>query len=342
MLFSYSNVLIFCPEVPSGGPEALHQLAYMIRQHGGSAQMVYTGPKSNAYIDGDTLHCTLSPETTIQRHFSAYMPIVAENAKLDDKTLLIYPEVMTRQAKEWPVAQFGTHRAVWWLSVDSAFHCNESFCEEEYRSEYFKNSSLIHLYQSAHAREFLKANGAQNYYPLFDFTDRDFVFQSQIKSGFSEIEARRKTICFFPRKGGPLAELFVKSFDWEAIGVEFLPIQDMTKIQVRDALFRSKIYIDFGFHPGKDRVPREAAIAGSLILLMAVGAAKQFEDHPLDRYYLFNEQEVASGDLQKKVLDMIENCKKHYEKQRIYRQSVLWEHEQFSMQVRSLFFSGAR
>ena len=58
--------------------------------------------------------------------------------------------------------------------------------------------------------------------------------------------------------------------------VDFVPIRDMNKAQVRDALFGARLYIDFGHHPGKDRVPREAAVAGAVVLLREAGAAKAF------------------------------------------------------------------
>jgi hypothetical protein len=342
MSCAYSKVLTFCPEHLTGGPEALHQLAYMIRRQGGSSGMVYTGPKSHAYFDHDRLICVFSPESTVEQYFAAYSPEVARETQLDDGTLLVYPEIMTRQAQEWPGKEFGVRRAVWWLSVASAFHCNDEFENAAYREHYFADPSIMHFYQSAHAREFLRANKALNFYPLFDFTDQDFVHQSQVVSDFAPIDARDNAICFFPRKGGPLASLFAQSADWESLGVKFVPIQDMSKAEVRHTLFRAKLYIDFGPHPGKDRTPREAAIAGAIVLLLGAGAARQFEDHPLDPYYVFDEPDIVSGQLRDKVLHVLADCRRHYENQRIYRQSILLEREQFAHQVRRWFFTGPR
>ena len=36
----FGDVLIFCPEAKTGGPEAMHQLGCQIARHGGSARMV--------------------------------------------------------------------------------------------------------------------------------------------------------------------------------------------------------------------------------------------------------------------------------------------------------------
>ena len=340
MACAYSQVLIFCPEARTGGPEALHQLAYIIRQNGGTAKLVYTGPGSYMAFNEDRVVCVPGPESSLQRYFSAYAPVVPEQSRIDDKTLLVYPEIMALKPLDWPGKEFGARRAVWWLSVASAFHSNKEMADDSFRDKYFKDESIIHFYQSAHSREFLRANNAANFHPLFDFTDQDFIHQSQISSDFIPAESRDSIITFFPRKGGHLAGQFAKSADWANLGVKFTPIENMSKNEVRQTLFKTRIYIDFGQHPGKDRVPREAAIAGAIILLLRAGASKQFEDHPLDPKYIFNEEEIASGQLRDKVLDVIENSQEHYENQRIYRQKILLEREEFSHQVRSLFFEG--
>lgn len=44
--------------------------------------------------------------------------------------------------------------------------------------------------------------------------------------------------------------------------LNFKPIINMTRDEVIRELQRAKVYIDFGNHPGKDRIPREAAILG--------------------------------------------------------------------------------
>ena len=50
------------------------------------------------------------------------------------------------------------------------------------------------------------------------------------------------------------------------------------KNQVQDVLSRSKYFIDFGHHPGKDRIPREAAIANCIPIVRCEGAARYMED----------------------------------------------------------------
>lgn len=59
----------------------------------------------------------------------------------------------------------------------------------------------------------------------------------------------------------------------------------------RDAfcMSKSKVYIDFGNHPGKDRIPREAAISGCIVITGKRGAAAFAEDVCIPETYKFDE-----------------------------------------------------
>jgi hypothetical protein len=161
-----------------------------------------------------------------------------------------------------------------------------------------------------------------------------------IESENPPISDRPGTICYFPNKGAELASHFIKGCDTLTRQADFLPIHGMTKAQVRDALFGSRMYIDFGSHPGKDRVPREAAIAGAVVLLHAAGAARFFPDHPLPAEYLFTEEDVATGRLHQKVTAIFDDITTHFGRQLTYRDTILREQERFDLEVRSFFFRG--
>jgi hypothetical protein len=119
-----------------------------------------------------------------------------------------------------------------------------------------------------------------------------------------------------------------------------VPIRGMTKPQVRETLFAARIYLDFGGHPGKDRVPREAAIAGAIVLLHAAGAARHFTDHPLPPQYLFTDDDVTAGRLRDKVDAILDDPAAHFAAQRLYREAIRLERERFDLEVRSFFFTG--
>ena len=329
----FREVLIFCPEYAGGGSEALHQLGYHITRNGGTAYMVYYTPFSTLELDGDVLRCHAGQVPT---YYPQYQPQILQETKLRADTLVVFPEVLTH----WAAIPTLYQRAVWWLSVDNGMAFNTEMLKVDYRERFFEDSDLVHLHQCDYARTFLQSNRAATYFPLSDYTDQDFVNRSLISSNNPRISDRSNTICYFPNKGAQLAATFIEQKSALSQPVNFLPICEMTKAQVRDALFDARLYIDFGHHPGKDRVPREAAIAGAVVLLHAAGAARHFSDHPLRPDYFFTKDDVMTGRLLEKVSRILENIEMHFDAQRSYRDAILHEREKFDFEVRSYFFTG--
>ena len=333
----FEDILIFCPEYLNGGCEALHQLGLQIARHGGSAQMAYYGPYSGLELDGDVLRCHLAA-SPIPRYFARYEPRALSEARLGPDTLLVFPEVLSTLAA---TRDDRYQRALWWLSVANAVEQNRALLDASYRRSVFADSGLLHFHQSDYARAFLQANAATRYHALSDYTDPDFIHRSLNAAETTPISERGNTICFFPNKGAELAARFIDGRNALRQDVEFLPIRGMSKAQVRDALFGARLYLDFGNHPGKDRVPREAAIAGAVVMLHAVGAALCFPDHPLPAEYRFTEDDIATGDLHRKVAAIFDQPEAHFAAQRMYREAILHEQERFDLEVRSCFFSGS-
>lgn len=70
----FDEVLLLCPEAETGGPEAIHQLAYAINQLGDEAELAYLGSKSKvAFVDGG-LQCTPDPGLRLPQIYAAYKP----------------------------------------------------------------------------------------------------------------------------------------------------------------------------------------------------------------------------------------------------------------------------
>ena len=231
-------------------------------------------------------------------------------------------------------------RSLWWLSIDNALP-NLEMMEATVRNDLFADASLVHFYQSDYARAFLHSKGVARYYPLSDYIDQAFLDRGRNMSEAVPMRDRGRRVCFFPNKGGALAGRFIEQQRGPAQRMVLVPIHGMTKPQVRDTLFNANIYIDFGHHPGKDRMPREAAAAGAVVLLHAAGAAKCFLDHPLSPEYLFTEDDVASGGLHRKIQAILDDPAPHVAAQNYYRNAVAMEPERFDLEVRSFFFTSA-
>jgi hypothetical protein len=62
---------------------------------------------------------------------------------------------------------------------------------------------------------------------------------------------------------------------------KWIALENLTTIEMKKLIGKSKIYVDFGNHPGKDRIPREAAInAGSAnnSIDLSINDEYKFED----------------------------------------------------------------
>ena len=67
--------------------------------------------------------------------------------------------------------------------------------------------------------------------------------------------------------------------------VEFRAIEGMNYEQVCEALAESSLYVELGHLPGRDRLPREAALVGTPTVMLARGAGFCWQDFPIGEKY---------------------------------------------------------
>jgi hypothetical protein len=321
---AYSRVILMSPvDAITGGPEALHQLAFSIRQQGGEAGMAYYAKDKG--IDFSQTH--VRPQTVEGKALEAYRryePQPYQDIELTASDLLVFPEVMASFA----TMDFACPKAIWWLAVDNALSANPALRYPRMPHRVFEDRDITHFYQSAYARQFLLERGAKKLVPLADYTGIDEVIQ-----WVPEPLERTVDVALFPNKGAELAQAFVAS----APELSYTLIQNMSRAEVGEALRQTRVYIDFGGQPGKDRVPREAAISGNVVFLHHQGAGSYYEDSPLDDVYLFTQEDIRTGNLKARVQLVLQNRLHNFEQQSYYRQRVLNEQQEFGIQVRNAF-----
>jgi hypothetical protein len=280
-----SKIYINCPgAVLAGGVESLFQLADAINSLGGDAIMLWDQNHSNP----------------IPKKYSHYNIKHSEPVIDSPENWVIYPEVWTEKIDTFK----NMRKCIWWLSVTN----------NHGKFKNFSNSKVTHFYQSFFALEFLQKNNVDTYLPLFDYINKNYTEQTY------DSTLKEDIVCFNPVKGKEITSSIIKNTP----NVKFVPITNMSEEKVIELLKISKIYIDFGHHPGRDRIPRESVILGNCILTNKSGAAGFYNDIPIDKKYkVENIEEVSS---------MINFCLENYtdivDDFSIYRSSVKNQKEQ--------------
>jgi hypothetical protein len=253
------RIYVLCPAATvTGGPEALHQFAGLLRAKGVDAAMVYypSAPIANP----------------VPIPYQKYNVAVAHTIEDGAATVIVIPEVVTDVASMFPLSR----KAVWWLSVDNYFE-SRRFSPDQ--SVFIPRPDLVHLCQSHYAYDYLMRRQVKPLLMLSDFLTED-VFSP------GEVTRRPPVAAYNPRKPSQsLLRIMAQTNDRT-----WLPLQNMDKGQISQVLRAVRLYVDFGPHPGRDRIPREAALCGAVVVTGRRGSAGFAQDMPLPEQFRLDEQ----------------------------------------------------
>jgi len=119
-------------------------------------------------------------------------------------------------------------------------------------------------------------------------------------------------------------------------------IINMTRKEVIETLQRAKVYMDFGNHPGKDRLPRESAILGCCVITGKRGSARYFEDVPIPEQYKFEDKEESIPTIVERIRDCLENFEERYKDFDYFRQVIREEPKKFLEDLKKIFILSGR
>ncbi len=311
------------PNYATGGTEAVFACVDMLAELGIPAQLVLTD-----LSDGQVV---IWGESGVPERFRKYRYNLA-NEISSAATAIVCPEYYLKNLRvlsDYPVW-------IWWLSVDNAFESIRfrkrlDLVVKTYITNYrLKRAALDiaerHTCQSAYARTKLESWGIQSSM-LSDYV---------VGPGNSDVkEKQHNLVCYNARRGESKA---VEVLAHLSESVDLVPIKNMTLDQVHLHLSRSILCLDFGYFPGKDRLVRESALFGNVVVTGTDGSAKFFEDFPLDKAYKFgsgrSHEVLRCKDL---VRDILDDPNAHVRAQSRFRKCVLLEREIFMSEVLSLF-----
>lgn len=310
---------VISPRRVTGGPEAVHQLVDAARTLGVDARVVY------APIDA--AHKDVTPA------YAHYAVAIDTEIRDEADTLVIAPETLTRHV----IGLRRARRTIWWLSVDNYLEDRrrpsarwaEHLGIRGPRFNLAKPAPDIrHLAQSEYARRFLIGHGIRQVEMLTDYLRDDFTFAAATST------SRPAVVAFNPLKGFATTRRLIAASPPE---IHFVRLENMTPRQVRETLEQSAAYMDFGHHPGRDRLPREAALCGCNIVTGTRGAAGNAIDVPIPARFKVDE---GTPDFVHRALQAIAEACRNYPLIRpefdAYRHAILDQKHQFIEEVKRL------
>ena len=326
-------IYIACPSnCFTGGPTLLHQLCRELNDEGFSAFM--------AYYEG----AGSVPGPCVHSRYEGYGCGFVKLAEVEDcaENWLILPETATRYAERYEHTQI----VIWWLSVDNYVLGNLGLIDKvrahaakevdvtrfvrvktlSKRRE-FTSKRYFHLSQSRYAIQFLVSMGVpeNNINYLSDYIDDSFLADAA-----GEERSRKEDIILYnPKKMGRLTRLLLESPFSQCT----VPLQGMSQEDLINVMRKAKLYLDFGAHPGKDRLPREAAICGCCVITGLRGSASNSQDVPIPcAYKIPDDAEIGE------LTSTIERVFRDYDNVRgdfdSYRRFVESEHDSFKADLK--------
>lgn len=320
------RILVCTPPVETGGPELLHQLVYELRDIGHDAYI--------CYYPFDSDHQT--PKA--YQHYN-----IPQSKFLDaDGMIIVIPEVLTNLVRIITKAKI----ILWWLSVDNYYNrTGESMLLDSLRAAkslfsfrkfglnrvpLFGLGAVEHVCQSNYALEFLARNGLRGSM-LGDYVVETYTCNPQL------MRERKRVVCYNPKKGMKNTNKLIRACP----EIKFIPISGLSAQGVRDLLSSAMIYIDFGHHPGKDRLPREAAIAGCCVITGCRGSAENDVDIPIEKKFKIDEGNRGwEEEFRKLTMEIFDNFDKMSPTFDYYRSYIRSEREVFQRQIKDIFGEG--
>lgn len=335
-------------ELTSGGHELLHQLVHTLTGLGVPAHIVYY-PFDRDY--------------RVPAAFAHYDVHVARLSEIPVGARVVLPESYSELIPTFA----GQQVYFWWLSVDVYFRSRvtgrlRTLVPTRFHAlaHAFLRRPLVsrivsvlarsasrsfdrgifagvsrHLYQSEYAAGFLRGHqlGPASY--LGDYLNAHYLEDL----GGVSAEQREDLVIFNPAKGREQTDRILGELRRTREGViRAVPLIGMSREEVRDLLSRAKVYIDFGNHPGRDRIPREAAARGACVLVNRRGSAANDVDMPIPGAFKIDDtQSRFEVDAVARILDIVDNFLERTVAFDPYRQMIASEPARFEADAKRIF-----
>lgn len=313
-------IYVFCPYgLISGGPDALHQLVYYLNKLNFGAKLVYCDIDKHSFSIPHCYSCYINDYEIIKE------------IRTGEKDILIFPETLWFLHESFLLG----HKFLWWLSVDNNVKSGnlfaklkiifkkifnkkqlQKFLHKKNKITYFKNfiknkkfdfkNDIFekHLCASYYAYNYVKENTTKNASLLIEPLSLVFLDKVEEKYSFDFLDCRSDIVLYNPAKNYQFTKGIIKSLKNKVI---FKPISGYSQEELIKIYQNSKLYIDFGWFPGAERIPKEAVINGCAILTGKYGASGYDGDVPIPNNYKIEARNENIDLIKKTIIDMLNN-----------------------------------
>lgn len=320
-----SKCYIICPHnIVSGGPETLHTFVGTINNLGYEGYIVY-----------------VNKQLTPIKEYSNYNIKIANKIEDNENNILFVPEVLTDYLFKYKKIK----KVIIFLSVKFYENSRLETIKENYKKKYrlsFLPNSILKIFLKIKSANFnsKKINFKNNefFYTVNGEINRQYLIQLGVKSDkiyhlcgplnvefFKNVnfDSKENIVAYNPKKGYEYTQQLISAFEKKYNNVKFVKIENMSPSEVHDLLVRAKLYIDFGYHPGPERIPREAVISRCNIITSNLGSASNEIDMPIPKEYKFACTVENITQIIDLMYDMVNNYSLYIEKFTVFRNKIL-------------------
>lgn len=192
----------------------------------------------------------------------------------------------------------------------------------------------IHLYPTEYAKDYLTFAKIpeKNQIEVTDYISKEFL---NIKNKTIDDSKKENLISFYAHKSNDFTKIVLQNLK-NKYNYQFLALENYSTEELIDIFCRSKVFLDFSYFPGKNKMHREASVCRNIILTSNFGAARSKKDVNIKDEYKFFISEDSLLVVEDKIRDCIENFDKYIVDFDEHREEAFKEKETFDKNIKVL------
>lgn len=333
------KIYIICPYNQSGGPRSLHQLGNKLIDAGFNVFMYY-GYRSENTLTNTPLYSDCKAK-------------IAKDIEDRKENILIVPESDTGWLNKYSKIK----KVIWWLSLYFYLE-NDTWWISKFRTVFLGQPKIMSYLRYAHTK-LSSSNFAYVHpkelkkidYHLYNCEYvRDYLLDHNIlvdKMGYlcgpidikkidkkNVMMNKENFILYNPAKASPYILNKVLRYMKEKYPYyELQPLHGISHENVLEYLKKAKVYLDLGYFPGPERMPREACMNYCNIITSTTGAAANNNDVPIPQNFKFDLKKKNVSKICELMVDMCDNYNEYVHYYNEYRNKTISQINNFDRDV---------